>query len=213
MFREYCLSLLKTCHLAQKYCLLIDVLPAGNILLNILCEFVNLFRRLRYRPTELSVCSCIVRYAFLWISLCAKKKMERVHAKYFHAEKTPNKIVYILRLMHALVLNLAAGQESKFSSCQYFSAYAWPKKVCGSNFMTYCLHIFQLLLYKIANYLRLKKINVIGFPGQIFCILLLLLYFNGDLVFAVCVTKSCFSKLVRHKVLRSADQLRHPYER
>lgn len=156
-FREYCLSLLKTCHLAQKYFLLLDVLPAGNMLLNIWCGFANLFRSLHYRPSELSVCSCIVSFTVIiviFVNFALWKKMERVHAKYFHAKKTLNKIIYILRLMDAFVLNLAAGQESKFSNCQYFSAYVWPKKTFAGRILWHIVcTFFQMLLYKIANYL------------------------------------------------------------
>lgn len=54
--------------------------------------------------------------------------MERVHAKYFHAEKTPNKIVFILRLMHAFVLNLAAGQSGSISVHMH-----GQKKFAGQN--------------------------------------------------------------------------------
>lgn len=79
--------------------------------------------------------------------------MERVHAKYFHAEKTLNKIIYILRLRDAFVLNLTALQKSKFSNCQYFSAYVWPKKHLQVEFYDIVCTFFQTLLYKIANYL------------------------------------------------------------
>lgn len=41
--------------------------------------------------------------------------MENISMK----KKPLNKIIYILRLINAFVLNLAAGQESKFSNCLY----------------------------------------------------------------------------------------------